>query len=70
MTRSQLLAALIMVAISTGAMAAPAANVIINASNAPTVSVKAKKPAKKVEQKKEEAPVAYKKPTRKKVVKK
>lgn len=57
MTRSQLLAALMMVAISTGSVAAP-----VKKAKADVV--------KKAEQKKEEAPVAYKKPTRKKVVKK
>lgn len=62
----------VLLAFSTLTIAAPAWTVISNANSAPKVEVKAKKQtkAKKVEQKKEEAPVAYKKPTRKKVVKK
>lgn len=70
MTRSILLAVLL--AFSTVTIAAPAWTVISNANAAPKVEVKTKKQskAKKVEQKKEEAPVTYKKPTRKKVVKK
>lgn len=47
MTRSQLLAALIMVAVSTGAMAAPAFTAIYNASAATAQQAKAKKVEKK-----------------------
>lgn len=47
MTRSELLAGLMMVAFSTGAMAAPAATVISNASAATAQQAKAKKVEKK-----------------------
>jgi hypothetical protein len=66
MTRSILLAVLL--AFSTATIAAPAWTVISNANAAPVKAKKAKAVVKKEEKK--EAPVTYKKPTRKKVVKK
>lgn len=59
----------VLLAFSTVTMAAPAWNVISNANAAPVKAKKAKTAVVKKEEKKE-APVAYKKPTRKKVVKK
>jgi hypothetical protein len=68
MTRGILLAVLLAFSFSTVSIAAPAYTVIANASNAPAKTKKAKAVVKKEEKK--EAPVTYKKPTRKKVVKK
>jgi hypothetical protein len=62
MTRGILLAVLLAFSFSTVSIAAPAMTVIVG------VKAPAKKAVKKEEKK--EAPVTYKKPTRKKVVKK
>ena len=67
--KAVLLAVLLAFSFSTVTMAAPAWNVISNANAAPVKAKKAKTAVVKKEEKKE-APVAYKKPTRKKVVKK
>lgn len=70
--KAVLLAVLLAFSFSTVTMAAPAYTVIANASNAkaPAKKVKAKPAAVVKKEEKKEAPVAYKKPTRKKVVKK
>lgn len=65
MTRSQLLAALIMAAVSTGAMAAPAGNVIINTPKVPVTTKKVEKKAVKPAPKKDDGKIKPLDPSRK-----